>query len=1456
MRNQAANTPKDDIASTETIIDMPSAASLYSNTGETGSDDDTPGKNAIQDQHQISKSLNDEGDQDVNAPLLLFQRYFGDPEDWSRSDSEESDDNSSQENSTDDGSKEDIIDGQHSDEDGADEKSSDEDSADEKSSDEDSADEKSSKEDSTDERDSKEGSTDGRHSEDQEKPMQEFIFGERSFRKALHPISDGTFKTADKDNAITTTKENQKDAARGIVEYFGLVPYIQDDPSFTLIPLDPKIKMPLILVPPSLQGSEGDEIEAMDVSVDQKYAVTLSTNRWNRPTVDLWDVALTNDVEAGTPMASVPIDTMAAGDRSIWFGVCISSDGNYIAVFQRPNLEAQKQPSFSPLFFECVDILSTIKNGQQSPPVSHKKLKVLKQKLIPSLSTFVGDAKFQHLVPGNILPKDSQKHVFVTHSGHFLDVFDVSRDFQLLYTISLPSNTFGSIEMQPHLNLITTLQDEIFAWCNEYGEISIWNWRVAKCIEYIPTSDFYFIATSPDGSIMVGVTSEGIASIYSLASGLLLHTEDCRISKASGIMFSLNQVIVSGEDLVSGSEYCVIDLPNMSKVPFSFDTVFESRLFCILDQSQDIAPKRAIFCGKQTIEFVDVGISGNALGTRSDTLGTRGGALELWGLPMAEQSTCKLLAVVAVGTEIRMQDICHHGSILWKDRHDGPNLYFNTSRSSYRDTKDTVSLIQSIPSQVKQLKSFSATYKEALVELMLLHLNKNIEDDQTEETVSVVNERSVMWALISNTEVGTGLDSFIYTILNSHTFNHWVPQAYELSADPEQDMIEHLTSAYRISTANILINYCLARAHSDGLVFLERLLTSVPHIIPKYPEIALEIARRVAFFPARNRETALHHSVSNGILWRWDFWKSEQSDLYQLMDKNPVFHLLNRLSMTHGLLESERLKSLPALDGVICERNGDIPAQFYVAPFSLVWAIQMNGEPVSDLETGSMQAVTWIQWYLKLMRLVWHFIYPRDTVYIRTKYTDLAAFDNPAIMALMTYKWNRFARYFWSIRLLLQTVYEFIVLGVTFFQLYGDQVQRANLFGGYIAIFVLGYMLLHLEFQQMRGGLARYFSSLYNYVDLAAYLIPLVSSGILIASPESADALRALSFSMVIIYIHIIFELRVFKNVCKVATIVVNILLEIPAFFLILAIFILSFAHSINHLTEVNFRAADCPPDIDSAAPPSICNAQRSEFPKNYLQAVSATYFFMTGDYGPVATSLTDGHWTSQLMVGLFFFLTAVLMMNVVIALMNGVYSEAVITAQQTWLRNRVELVASAENLSYFLPYFQDQFDYFPKYVYYTATHKEVEDYQKKYGFDRNKLQFDFMPETNNRNTATIVTTPSSAAEVASISPLPVSVPAVEVPNQKSQLSSVVAVAGRIDKMDEIQSMVFEMKAKLDEVQDQLALEATRYEVQLGLRMAEMEERVAKERQASQIQVQQMIDVLADRLITRLQQHQ
>jgi len=50
------------------------------------------------------------------------------------------------------------------------------------------------------------------------------------------------------------------------------------------------------------------------------------------------------------------------------------------------------------------------------------------------------------------------------------------------------------------------------------------------------------------------------------------------------------------------------------------------------------------------------------------------------------------------------------------------------------------------------------------------------------------------------------------------------------------------------------------------------------------------------------------------------------------------------------------------------------------------------------------------------------------------------------------------------------------------------------------------------------------------------------------------------------------------------------------------------------------------------------------------------------------------------------------------------------------WIQSRLQYIEAAENMSHYLPGFQDAHDeYFPKVIYFTATWKEVKDYKLKY---------------------------------------------------------------------------------------------------------------------------------------------
>lgn len=125
-------------------------------------------------------------------------------------------------------------------------------------------------------------------------------------------------------------------------------------------------------------------------------------------------------------------------------------------------------------------------------------------------------------------------------------------------------------------------------------------------------------------------------------------------------------------------------------------------------------------------------------------------------------------------------------------------------------------------------------------------------------------------------------------------------------------------------------------------------------------------------------------------------------------------------------------------------KNADIKTNLYMAPFSLAWTIQGNEDgskkakkdgklltgqaidkdqqlPTKTTKPAMPAMLTTVAGSGALvLRMIGHFVFPFDKVFIHSHYDDLQAYDNPAFSALTNYKWTRFARYFWCLRLSFQ----------------------------------------------------------------------------------------------------------------------------------------------------------------------------------------------------------------------------------------------------------------------------------------------------------------------------------------------------------------------------------------------------------------------------------------------------
>ncbi|KAF9902900.1 hypothetical protein EC991_004372 [Linnemannia zychae] len=318
------------------------------------------------------------------------------------------------------------------------------------------------------------------------------------------------------------------------------------------------------------------------------------------------------------------------------------------------------------------------------------------------------------------------------------------------------------------------------------------------------------------------------------------------------------------------------------------------------------------------------------------------------------------------------------------------------------------------------------------------------------------------------------------------------------------------------------------------------------------------------------------------------------------------------------------------------------------------------GEPLVVKKT------TWWKVLFHAFRSRLYLVYPT----VKCHDFDLEFFANPAIDALVTYK--------------------------------------CRLYGVFIAIIAMGFIFIILEILQLIQNWKRYLESHYNFVDIVTFVLPPIASGMqlyFIRSQDMSANNRALSFSVLVVFFHMLIELRISKGVCKYVTIIQQAMVEIWIFFMIFAGCIVAFTITLLHLRR--------------SCAYEGCTRGPTEYPRNFLGALSATYFFLGGRYDPVRLELdanVDEDWAFHIAMFIFLFLTTILMLNVLIALINVAFTKGGDGWRKAWVEARLRYIESAENLSYRIPEFRQAYaEWFPKEIYFTTTAKEVNIYKEKY---------------------------------------------------------------------------------------------------------------------------------------------
>ncbi|CAG8574427.1 14597_t:CDS:2 [Funneliformis mosseae] len=340
-------------------------------------------------------------------------------------------------------------------------------------------------------------------------------------------------------------------------------------------------------------------------------------------------------------------------------------------------------------------------------------------------------------------------------------------------------------------------------------------------------------------------------------------------------------------------------------------------------------------------------------------------------------------------------------------------------------------------------------------------------------------------------------------------------------------------------------------------------------------------------------------------------------------------------------------------------------------------------------------------------------------------------FSEVAMEAIIKFKWEKFAK-----RLYLWQFSFYIIFGIIFCLTVSIESKieprSRNSNSEFTVTAIISMMFLLQEIRQMSCGFKNYWTSFFNYVDLASYCLPLATSLMLLMKQEPPTWL--ISFAVLCIWLNGLLKSRAFEATGKFIAIVIVIGKRIKTLLMTLFIIVLGFANALYILLR-DKNPADLVPTFSGTVTDSSGNSAEiklNQIPddnanmwQRFDSSVLATYFFLGIGWDSVLGFEPD--WSLYALMILFSLVTVIMLLNILIGLITEVFSGSLQVGRQAWLRQRAELIAELEILM--LSPSQRQYpDWFPHLIYYEAHVDSIKNWKRKLELEEmGELDVDFV---------------------------------------------------------------------------------------------------------------------------------
>ncbi|KAI8880984.1 hypothetical protein K501DRAFT_335006 [Backusella circina FSU 941] len=337
----------------------------------------------------------------------------------------------------------------------------------------------------------------------------------------------------------------------------------------------------------------------------------------------------------------------------------------------------------------------------------------------------------------------------------------------------------------------------------------------------------------------------------------------------------------------------------------------------------------------------------------------------------------------------------------------------------------------------------------------------------------------------------------------------------------------------------------------------------------------------------------------------------------------------------------------------------------------------------------------------------------------------------PIIEVLLTHRWRNYVKGPFYIILFIQILfYIFYTVSISFPEeifsyIPGSPIQDPGHLVCLVIAFLTWILLSLQEAKQMITLQWEYWKSPYNYVDILACIFPLVSSILLfIDGPHLYDIS---SFTTLVLWIHFLLRLRVNRRMGILIEIIIQMSVKITPIIGLMILLIIAFTHSfvvlLRRQDDGFFQeqyGGNVAPFNESTLGSVIALSDQSQqnLFKDVFLAFSTVWLFLYGIFDPILSGDVGNYPMALVLAILFSFITALVILNVVIALMTGAIDETKKEGNRNWHIHLADVSNEVENL---LPWLVKKDS--AKYVYYHSSRNDVELQHEKIESETKKLK-------------------------------------------------------------------------------------------------------------------------------------